>query len=64
MVKCSHHEKIGGGGWGDNTCPDCGKVERRYYSGSWDWEPNRCWNCIIKMGEEKLSQLEAVDNQK
>jgi len=41
-------EKIGGPSWGENKCPDCGKVDRRYYLGSWDWEPRVCLECLKK----------------
>ena len=41
-------KRYGEGGIGKNICPICGKVEQRYFLGSWDWEPNECLNCIVK----------------
>ena len=43
--KCPCCENIGGPHWGINVCPKCGKKEKRYYSGSWDWEPKTCLKC-------------------
>ena len=40
-------EKIGGPHWGENECPKCGKKEKRYYLGSWDWEPEKCKECTV-----------------
>lgn len=49
-------KKIGGPNWGNNKCPDCGKVERRYYLGSWDWEPKACMNCFLKQADEIIEE--------
>lgn len=61
MVECSHNTKIGGPNWGKNKCPDCGKVENRYYLGSSNWEPQKCMECLTQKIESLLEVLNEID---
>lgn len=61
--------KFGGPSWGKNKCPDCGKIEKRYYLGSWDWQPEKCFKCwakdinkMIDDRETKMNIEEAIIN--
>jgi len=58
-----HHKKIGGPHWGNNVCPKCGKKERRYYSGSWDWEPGMCIDCIAYEIEQDVDKNDFIQGR-